>query len=114
MIDLKPYNVEVGTVDGTGGKNLSGVPTIYQIAGLNLEQNKTFESDLETLDDERIPVPFATRTDVPDGVTMEQLIAICIHRLESFQSNTLANKYNDQVINHLYQALTMCEVRANL
>lgn len=112
MIDLSKYDIAQGSVTGEEATNLQGVPMLYQVVNLDLASNKAIDSNKEFLDEWRVAIPFTTRQDKQDGVTMEQLLAICIHRVQSYQNKSSGSMYNDQILIHLKQALELSELRA--
>lgn len=111
MINLTSYNVRPGRVNGEEAVTPGGVPQIYQIEGLSLEGTTGWNPLEETVYDERIAIPFTTRATNPNGVKIEQLLAIMIHRLESFQTGKHASPYNQTAIVHLRSALDTMERR---
>lgn len=73
-----------------------------------------YSIDLENGLRETQTVSFQNGT-VPDngvnGITIEALLALCIDRLECFQSGAFANSSNQEALNHLNQAMDALKER---
>lgn len=111
MIDLQYYGVEPGTHDGKDVITPGGVPQIYQLVGMDMTEVSTWDPLSEVLYDDRIAIPFTTRGENPNGVTIEQVLAMLIHRLQTFQSGKHPSPYNQVALEHLERALRCMQVR---
>lgn len=112
MISLDRYGVRLGRSRHDVNQEPLKSPTLYQIEGLSFSNVRSWVPEFETLDDDRIAIPFITNAAEPNGVTAEQLTAIMIHRLQLFQQGSHACKENADAILHLQRALHAMESRA--
>lgn len=110
MIDLAPYNVSTSVETNIATPS---VPVIYRITGMDFTKVKTWSPPSETLYDDKLSIPFTTSSVEPNGVMMEQLTAIMIHRLESFQAGNTPCLENDVTLMHLRSALASMNRRAS-
>lgn len=84
-----------------------GTPNQYQVIAsfLNTVQ------ELPSINFQNGPVP---EDGLPNGYSIELLLAICKHRLEYFQSGKFPSTFNDRAIIYIEQALAALHERTNL
>jgi hypothetical protein len=46
-----------------------------------------------------------------NGITVDDLLSVCIHQLEGWQKTALATDHNNVIISYLKQALHYCNLR---
>lgn len=97
------------------GTNVIGTPNRYDIHGLD-----TTENSFGKIDPSLEPISTYTLlfqdgpiypNDYPNGITIESLLAVCIDRLECFQSGPLPCQHNQKALESLEVALESLKQR---
>ena len=93
-------------------KGAGGAYPHYRVSGADIHLNRSYKDIGEPPRD--IDVYFQNgpiQESGINGLTQEVLIAICIHRLQSFQAGNFACRENEKALTHLEEALHWLQQR---